>query len=167
MEQAIKQYKAGDYAGAVNNLDYASQLIRQKKSEGLVTVLPSPLEGWKAGEPQAQAVGAAMLGGGTTVSRDYTKGESTVTVSIVTDSPLMQSMMMMLNTPMFAGASGGKLQTINGERAIVNYTKSQQNGDINIVVNNRFLVTVQGNNASLEDMISYAKAIDMKKLKEM
>ncbi|MCI5222089.1 MAG: hypothetical protein D3924_05315 [Candidatus Electrothrix sp. AR4] len=32
IDEAVKQYKAGDFAAAVSNLDYATQLIRQKKA---------------------------------------------------------------------------------------------------------------------------------------
>ncbi len=35
IKKALKQYKNGDYIEATNNLDYASQLIRQKKQEQL------------------------------------------------------------------------------------------------------------------------------------
>ncbi len=40
IDEAVKQYKSGDYAGAVSNLDYASQLVRQKKSERMKDLLP-------------------------------------------------------------------------------------------------------------------------------
>jgi hypothetical protein len=120
IKEAIRQYQAGDYTGAASNLDYASQLVRQQKSEKMKGLLPAPPTGWQAGEPSAQALGTAILGGGVTVSRDYTKGSSTVSVEIVSDSPVLQSVLVMINNPMFAGASGGKLETVKGQRAIIN-----------------------------------------------
>jgi len=162
IEKAVKQYKDGDFAEAAGNLDYASQLVRQKKSEKMKEILPEPLEGWQAQTPNAQAVGAAILGGGVTVSRDYKKGSSQVSIEIISDSPVLQSVLMMLNNPMFAGASGGKLQTIKDQRAIVKYDDKKRDGDINIIISNKYMVTVKGQNVSQEELILYAQKIDFR-----
>jgi hypothetical protein len=164
IEQAVKQYKAGDLAGAASNVDYAAQLIRQKKSEKMKALLPPPLAGWQAGEASAQAMGTAVFGGGVTVSRKYTKGASSVEVEIVSDSPVLQSVMMMLNNPMFAGAGGGTLETIKGQRAIVKYNKGNHNGDVNIVVAGRFMVTIKGQGVQRADLIAYSAAVDYQRL---
>jgi len=160
IEQAVKQYKAGDLAGAASNVDYAAQLIRQKKSEKMKALLPSPLAGWQAGEASSQAMGTAVFGGGVTVARKYTRGASSIDVEIVSDSPVLQSVMMMLNNPMFAGAGGGTLETIKGQRAIVKYNKGNHSGDVNIVVAGRFMVTVKGQGVDRADLVAYAGAID-------
>ncbi|VAW39598.1 hypothetical protein MNBD_DELTA04-653 [hydrothermal vent metagenome] len=162
--QAVKQYKSGDYAGAASNLDYASQLVRQKKSEKMKELLPAPLAGWQAEPAKAQAVGTAVFGGGITVSRVYKKEHSSVTVDIVSDSPIMQSLMMMLNNPMFAGAGGGMLVTIKGQRAILKYDAARRTGDVNIVVAGRFMVTVKGRQVNKGDLLAYAGAVDYKAL---
>ena len=164
IDQAVKQYKDGDLAGAASNLDYAAQLIRQKKSEQMKELLPEPLAGWQAQEANAHAVGTAVFGGGTTVSREYTKGPASVKIEVVADSPVLQSVLMMLNNPMFAGAGGGRLQTIKGQRAIVKYDGQNRSGDINIVVAGRFMVTISGRHVDQKDLIAYAEAVDYKKL---
>jgi len=164
IQEAVGQYEKGDYTGAANNLDYASRLIRQKKGEAIKTYLPEPLPGWEAGEAQAQAVGTAIFGGGINVSRNYTRDQASVSIEIVTDSPLMQSLVMMMNNPMLAGAGGGKLITINGQRAMVQFSEESGSGEISIVVANRFLVTVRGNDVARSELMAYAEAIDYKKL---
>lgn len=164
IDEAVKQYKAGDFAGAASNLDYASQLVRQKKSERMKDLLPEPLAGWQGKPANAQALGTAVFGGGVTVSRDYTKGDGSVSIEIVSDSPVLQSVMMMLNNPMFAGASGGSLKTIKGQRAIINYDDGAQGGDINIVVADRFMITVKGSRVDQKTLIGYAEAIDFASL---
>lgn len=164
VDQAVRQYKEGDFAGAASNLDYAAQLIRQKKSEKMKELLPAPLSGWQAGEASSQAVGTAVFGGGVTVGREYTRGASSVEVEIVSDSPVLQSVMMMLNNPMFAGAGGGSLETIKGQRAIVKYVPENRSGDINIVVGGRFMVTVKGRQVDRKLLVSYAEAIDFQGL---
>jgi hypothetical protein len=160
IDQAVKQYEGGDYAGAASNLDYAAQLVRQKKSEKMKELLPEPLLGWQAQPASSQAMGTAIFGGGVTVSRDYRREGSSISIEIISDSPLLQQVLLMLNNPMFAGADGGKLETIQGQRAIVKYDGGNRKGDINIVVANRFMVTVKGQGVEREALLSYAKAVD-------
>jgi hypothetical protein len=105
-----------------------------------------------------------MFGGGITAERTYTKDTGSVTVRIVTDSPMLQGMMMMFTNPVIATADGGKLEKIGGEKAIVKYNSGDQSGNINMVIASRFLVTVEGSSVSLEDLKAYAKAVDYKKL---
>jgi len=160
VNEAVKQYKAGDLAGAASNLDYASQLVRQKKSERMKDLLPEPLAGWEGKPANAQTLGTAVFGGGVTVSREYKKGDAKVFIEIVSDSPVLQSVMMMLNNPMFAGASGGNLKTIKGQRAIIKYDNGKRSGDVNIVVAGRFMVTLKGTRVDQQTLIDYAEAVD-------
>jgi len=95
-----------------------------------------------------------------TVSRTYTRDRSQVTIEIVSDSPVLQSVMMMLNNPMFAGASGGVLQMIRGHQAIVKYSEADHGGDISMVVGNQLMVTVRGERVDRQDLLAYAGAID-------
>ncbi len=164
INEALKQYGKGEFAEAVQSLDYAAQLIRQKKGGQLEAFLPQPISGWKAEEAKSQAMGSAMFGGGVTAERSYVKGDSRVNVTILTDSPMMQAMMMMFANPMMATSDGGKLEKFNAERAIVKYSSETKDGDINMVIANRFLVTVQGNNVARQDLIAFAQGIDFKKL---
>jgi hypothetical protein len=167
IDEAMQYYQDGKYSDAMTSLNYASQLIGQKKGGDLQSFLPQPLDGWEAEEATSQSMGAAMLGGGISAERQYNKGSSSVRIQIVTDSPMLQSMMMMFGNPMLAGADGGKLEKIAGEKAIVKYNAADKSGDIKLVIANRFLVTLDGNDASLEDLKAYASTIDYKKLAAM
>jgi len=167
IDEAMQYYQDGKYSDAMTSLNYASQLIGQKKGGDLQSFLPQPLAGWEAEEATSQSVGAAMLGGGISAERQYNKGSSSVRIQIVTDSPMLQSMMMMFGNPMLAGADGGKLEKIAGEKAIVKYNAADKSGDIKLVIANRFLVTLDGNDASLEDLKAYASTVDYKKLAAM
>ena len=108
INEALSFYEKGEYASAAGNLEYAAQLVRQRSGDALQAFLPEPLEGWSATEPVSQAISSAMLGGAVFAERSYSKAISAVTVKIVTDSPMIQSIMMMITNPMFATASGGK-----------------------------------------------------------
>ena len=164
INEGLQSYQGGKYSDAMTSLNYASQLIGQKKGGDLESFLPAPLSGWEASEATSQAAGAAMFGGGVSAERRYTKDPGSVTVQIVTDSPMLQGIMMMFSNPMLLGSDGGKLERIAGEKAIVKYDTQEKNGNINLVIANRFLVTVEGDEVSLEDMKAYAGKIDYKKL---
>ena len=166
IKEATRQYQAGDYSGSASNLDYASQLIRQKKSEKMKDLLPEPLPGWDGKEASAQALGAAVLGGGVTVSRDYTRGASTISVEIVSDSPVLQSVLMMLNNPVFAGAGGGRLETVKGNRSVLKFDSGKKSGELYIVVASRFVVTVKGRQVAREDLLAYGEAMDYRVVEE-
>jgi len=168
IEEALAAYNDGDYTDAVESLNYASQLIQQKKGEGLEAFLPAPLKGWTAAQSGSASAGAALFGGGITAERSYTKKPSgSASVQIVTDSPVMQNAMMMMSNPMFATADGGKLERINRQKAIVKYQPGNQSGDITLVVANRFFVTIEGRGISLEELKGFAKGINYKKLAAM
>jgi uncharacterized protein YdeI (BOF family) len=171
--EALNQYKQGDYTGAAGTLDFAAQLIRQKKGGELEQALPGPLPGWQAEEASSQAASHAFLGGAVSAARSYTKNVEndegyyetpSVTVQIVTDSPALQGMMMLMSNPMFATADGGKLEQISGQRAVVKYNNADRSGEISMVVNNRFLVTVEGSYVTRDELKAYAGAVDFKKL---
>ena len=166
IEEAKEYYKEGDYVEAANSLDYASQLIRQKRSGNLESLLPEPLAGWSAEDVKSKAAGPGYLGGMISAKRKYKKNKSSVTIEIITDSPALQSMVMLFSNPAYAAADGGKLTKIKRQKAIIKYHPSKKNGEINIVVAKQYLVSVKGRNVNENDLVDYASAIDYKTLKK-
>src|SRR5437868_5217199 len=138
IDQARKAYQGGDLAAAKQSLDLASQLIGQKNADAFGKLLPAPLTGWKAEEVQTTSIGNVGFGA-STASRSYTnaKGDS-VEVQITGDSAMVMQFATVLNNPAIAGAMG-KLVRVGQQRAIQN-----SDGDVNMVVNNKFLITIQG-----------------------
>jgi len=167
INEALEAYNEGEYSVAVESLNYASQLINQKKGDVLSSLLPEPIAGWTAKSPESKIVGAAMFGGGITAERKYIKGKNNISIEIVADSPLLQGMMVMFSNPMYASSDGGKLEKIKRQKAIVKFNPDTSRGDIKIVVVNRFLVTIKGNRTTMNDLKAYAKAVDYKKLKSL
>ena len=158
VDQALALYADGQTQQAIAQLEFAAQLIRQQRGSGLQAYLPQPLSGWDAQAAESQSAGAAMFGGGTTATRDYSKGSSDITISIITDSPMMQSMMMLFSNPMILASQGGQLQMINGQQALV-----KEDG-VTMVIQNTYLITIEGQ-ASQADFVAYANAIDIDGLK--
>src|SRR5437868_8392481 len=138
IDQARKAYQGGDLAAAKQSLDLASQLIGQKNADAFGKLLPAPLAGWKAEEVQTTSIGNVGFGA-STASRTYTNAKGdTVEVQITGDSAMVMQIAAVLSNPQFAGAMG-KLIRIGQQRAIQN-----SDGDVNMVVNNKFLITIQG-----------------------
>ncbi|HHB12985.1 MAG TPA: hypothetical protein ENK62_07290 [Chromatiales bacterium] len=167
IKEGLELYKAGEYQEAVESLNYAVQLIQQQKGRSLEKLLPEPLSGWEVEETTSQAAGAAMFGGGVSAQRSYRKGDAYVTVLIAADSPLIQTMVAMFANPMIVSSDGGRLQRIQRQKAIVKYDEDDRSGSINIVVDRRFLVNVEGSDVSQDELVAYARAIDYKALKGM
>lgn len=160
LNDALTKYNSGQYTEAINSINYAEQLITQKKGEALTQIFPKPLDGWQAEEVKSDPI----FGGGITAERQYSKDAAAVTISIASDSPMLQATMMLFTNPMFATADGGKLETISGQKAIVKYSAETKGGEIQMVVNNRFLVTVNGSEVAKEDMTAYLGSLDFNKL---
>jgi len=164
MEEAVASYKKGDYVQTKEDLVYVMELLKQKKGDSIKTLLPDALDGWTTEEAKSETAGSGMFGGGSTISRTYKKFKSKVMISIVTDSPLLQGLGSIMGNPMFS--SGGTLKRINREKATIKYNKERESGEVTLMLDKRFLITVKGTKVSEEDLVNYAKAIDFKKIKE-
>lgn len=167
LKTAATAYEAGNYSEALQAVDYAGQLIRQKKAEAVAALLPAGPSGWKAEEAQSEAAAAALMGGIVTAKRSYSKGDSNVTIQIQSDSPLLQTYGMMFSNPALLAGSGAKLETIKGQRVAVTYKAADKSGDIKAVVDNRYVVTVEGNGVTREELTSFIVALDPSKLAKL
>ncbi len=160
MDQARKAYQAGDMAAAKQSLDMASQLVGQKNAEAFAALLPAALPGWKAEKVETASVGVAMFGA-SSASRRYTESDGhDVQVRITGDSAMVMQFAQIFMNPSIAGAMG-KLIRVGDQRAI-----QTNEGSVNMVVANKFLVTIDGS-ASAEAKLAYAQAIDIAKLSKM
>ena len=158
MDQARKSYQSGDLTNAKQSLDLASQLIGQKNAESFATLLPKPLPGWKADKAETATV---ALGMGSEASRTYTNAKGdTVDVKIMGDSAVVMQIATVLNNPQIAGAMG-KLVRVGNQRGI-----QDRDGGVKMVVNNKFLISVEGS-ADAASKLAYAQAIDVAKLSKL
>ena len=167
IEDAIKEataaYKKGDLNEASKMLDYASQLIRQKRGGDLkAKVFPEPLPGWTAGDAESDASGAAILGGmaGVNLSREYKKEDKKVRIEVHADSPIVRSMAGMLKNPALIAAGGGKVTRINGNMAMI------KDGDLQMMAGDNAFINVDGTKATEDEVIAYAKGINTDALKK-
>ena len=160
IDQARKAYQAGDMGTAKQSLDLASQLVGQKNAESFATLLPEALAGWKAEKAETASVGVAMFGA-SSASRRYTNAQGNdVQVRITGDSAMVMQFAQIFMNPSIAGAMG-KLISVGDQRAL-----QTNEGSINMVVVNKFLVTVDGS-ADAASKLAYAQAVDTAKLSKM
>ncbi len=166
LDAAKSAYEAGNYSEAIQSIDYANQLIRQKKGEEVMKLLPDAPKGWEAEEPEVEAAATGLLGGGITATRRYSRGNSSASIKIQSDSAVLQYAAMLSN-PMLAGAGGAKMETIKGQRVTVKFQSGDDNGTVTAVVDNRYVVEFEGNSLTRDDLLALVKAFDFKKLAAM
>ena len=160
IDQGRKAYQGGDLASAKQSLDLASQLIGQNNADAFGKLLPAALSGWTAEDVQTAAVGAVGFGA-TTASRTYRKASGEhVEVQITGDNAMIMQFATLLSNPQIAGAMG-KIVMLGNVRAL-----QSREGDVHMVVANKYLVTVQGS-GSANDKLAYARAVDVAQLSKM
>jgi hypothetical protein len=170
INEALKAYEAGDYSGAMSSLSFATAQLQQMQSSSLKAVFPEPLPGWQAEDSTGNFAPAAFMGGGVSASRHYFSEDTgkSINIEIVTDSPLLQSVMMFMNNPMMMSAEPGskpiKVKTYKGYQK---FPPQERNGEVNLVLQSRMLVSVKGDGIdNMDDVIAYANAINFKGLEE-
>jgi hypothetical protein len=160
IQDALEHYKGGRLSAAVESLDFAAGLVRQRKAEAMKALLPRPLKGWEVDDASSTLLAAAFYGGGVSVQRVFRQGKKVVLVSYVTDSALLQSAVMVFSDPAFATVNGGRFDKVNGERALVKYDGKDQSGEIAVVINKRILVSIRGTQVAQPDLYAFSKLVD-------
>lgn len=155
--EAQRAYQAGQVQAAQTALQEALQLMAQKAAAALAGALPDALPGWTADEATSSAAGAGMFGGAQASRSFHNAQGQTVEIQVMSDNPLIAQLGPILANPMLAGAMG-RLVRIGDQRAI-----QGNDGNIQMLVDNRILVQVQGD-APTEAKLAYARAINVARL---
>ena len=164
LDTARTEYDSGNLRKAVQTLQFAVAGIQEKINLDLLKLLPEPLDGWRADEPQAQSAGMAAMITGTNLTRRYFRDDGAeVEISIMADSPLMPMMTMMLSNPMMMQTNPDmRIYNHNGQRGMIQHEKDSDRWEISLLVANKILVQVNGSGLKDKESVeSYLKAIDM------
>ena len=155
LRQAEAAYARKDLPAALNALATAASLISQMKAEAWKAVLPDPPPGWAADPAKVITVGPAVLGGGVSVERHYRRGADSIDVSVIADSPMLQSVAVLLGAGLMV--SGSELMVIDGQRVAYD----DNDNTLQAIVADKVLVKVQGSRgvdkAALEAMFKAVK----------
>jgi len=159
LELALEAYRAGDLTMAKEEIDFAAQLIAQKKAATLGEYLPEPLPGWVRHDDDG---GHAGFGGMNASATYLTEGEGDrkrVDVQIMANNQMISAMAAMFANPAMLGGQG-EMKRINRQKVIVT-----QQSELQALVDNRIMVTISGN-APVEDKEAYFAAIDLRALED-
>ena len=156
LSSALQAYEDGDIEYAIEELDYARQLLQDLSSQALTGYLPEPLAGWtREISDEGMNAGLAFLGGGVAAEAEYTDGSTRFKVTIMADNPMVAGFAPMIAN---AGLMGMKMHRVGRE-------KFYENDDQLIaLIDNRILIQTEG--AAPEVMIGVLEGIDFAALEE-
>lgn len=139
MQRAEAAYSQRNYTAALDALAAASGMIRQMKADAWKAVLPAPPVGWTAGPAKTMTVAPALLGGGTSIERQYFRADgASVDVSLIADAPMLQSVATLLGAGMLL--SGSETMQIEGQRVAYD----ADDNTLQAIVADKMLVKMQG-----------------------
>jgi hypothetical protein len=152
-------------AGALGGGD--GKIVEPVTFQALQTTLPE-VSGWEMGKPRGERMTAPMPFAQSEAR--YTKGDARVEVKVVDSgfAPLLIApWSMMLASGYSRETSEGyeKAVTVNGQPGFEKWNSERKDGELNVLVNKRFLVTIDGNDiAETATLHEFARKIDFGKL---
>lgn len=154
LQSARDAYEAGDTTYALEELDYARQLLLALKTDALAGFLPDAPEGWTREINTEMNAGLAMMGGGTGAEATYAGDGKRMTITIMADNPMVGAMSgMIANAAMY----GARVERVGREKFMI------KDGEMTGLVANRFLVKANG--GTPEEMIALVERIDFRALR--
>ncbi len=159
IDAALEAYRAGDIKTAKDELDFASQLLGQRKAAELKSLLPDPLPGWERQDDEAGDTRAmAAFGGGQMAGASYTKGDESVDIQVMADNQMVTAMGAMFSNAALMG-SMGQVRRVGGEKVVVT-----PDGEMQAMLDGRIMIQITGS-ADAETKQAYFEAIDLEALK--
>ena len=165
IERAMELYLEGKHSGASSELQWAVNLIQNLQAEQLKELMPDPLPEWTAEEATASVGVMGLFGGGMSVSRTYRKEDTreSIEIQILTESPLVQSMMMFLINP----GPDTKPVRIKDEKALEKFSAQRKNGELSVVLEGKTLITVKGQRITDKEILhKYMEMVDFEAVKK-
>lgn len=168
---SAKQHCAEKHYGkCLSDLQTLIAEIGRLRGDALKALLPGAPADWKAGESESVATGGlAMLGAGSQVKREYTKGDDKrATITVMADAgAMMQGFLMLFQNPAFL-SDGKRMVSIKGRKAILDWPKDATSGSLVVLLNvPASMVQIEANGITpkeIQDVI--AGAIDFDALEK-
>ncbi|MDD3592803.1 MAG: hypothetical protein PHO65_09180 [Sulfurovum sp.] len=164
IQTALKAYEDKEYKLAIEELKYATAALQKLEVEENRKLLPGPLEGWekKDGDESGQAA-MNMFGGGSMTTAEYTRGDEHIELQIIANSPMIATVAMMINNPMFSGAEGGEPYRYKRLKGI-----KQKNGDtteITLLMAGQIMIKLTGKRLKEESILEkYLDKMEFQKI---
>ena len=157
-------------AGAMAGKTPDGKTVEPVRFQELQAALPE-ISGWQRGEPTGERMTSPVPF--SQAEADYTMGDANISVKVV-DSAFSQMLIapwaMFLTAGYERESSDGFERSINvgGNPGFERYNKNNKEGELNIVVAKRFLVTIEGDNINDTKVLhDFASKIDAEKLESV
>ncbi|MEM6633238.1 MAG: hypothetical protein AAF694_26440 [Bacteroidota bacterium] len=157
--------------GLAEKLNGEGEEVEVINFRDLKEMLPNRVAGMKLDESSGETSGALGFKI-STAKGEYEDGDKEMEVNIadVGSSPMvLMGMAAWSNVEFERDSDEGYERTtiIDGHKAYEKYDSNRENGQIALIINNRFLVSVEGRNISEKDLRSALKRVDLDELKEL
>ncbi len=171
LEEAKRLYEAGDIAGALSELEFATQAIRGRVGEAMLAAFPAAPRGWQIAEDGGGKAAAVPFLGGSTVERSYVQegGQGRMSAQIVSGGGFLQGLAQMMSNPqLLAAQPNAKRVRIGREAGVLTFDTAQRSGQLVIDLGGKASVMIEGSDlAGPEPLLELAKGFDLKKVKEL
>lgn len=154
LQSAIEAYEAGDAQFALEELEYAKQLMMAQKTDALVEFLPPAPDGWTREVNTEMNAGLAMMGGGTGAEATYEGAGGRITITIMADNPMVGAMSGMIAN---AALMGAKVERVGREKFMV------KDGEVTGLIDKRIMV--KGSGGEVAKILELLATIDFQGLK--
>ena len=164
LDTARIAYQKGDLTHAARDAETALRLLQERLGKIFGETLPSLGKSWQAEAVEVASLGDA--GGGLSISRAYTKGDSSLNASLLLDSAEIESSQALLAQT--SSQPNVKKLKIGAEDALLRFDAATVGGEITMVVGGRVILEVQGDNiTSADPLIEAANAWNVAKIKTL
>jgi hypothetical protein len=157
-------------AGALAGKTPDGKPVEPVRFQDLQASLPE-VNGWQRGEPTGERMTAPVPF--SQAEADYTMGDANISVKVV-DSAFSQMLIApwaMFLTAGYERESGEgyeKAITIGGNPGFERYNKATRDGELNLVLGKRFLLTIEGDNIdSTQVLHEFAAKLDVARLESL
>lgn len=155
IEAAKAAYQKNDLPRTAKALEAALSDIHDRLGKALAETMPPASAGWQADPPEIQGLG--QVGGGLAVTRAYGKGEASLNASLFLDSPAVEAAAALFaNSAATAGQPNLKRVKVGTEDALLRFDGANKSGEITIVLGNRILLSIEGDNLANADVLTEA-----------
>jgi len=120
LDKAGSEYKSGNLENARFELQQVLQEINQAIGRDILALLPDDMEGMTKVEDEDNVTGINTGFAGLFVNRNYQGENRDASIEIVSDSPLLGTINLMLNMPVFIGGDPNQKRIkIDGQKALL------------------------------------------------
>ncbi len=164
LDAGARAYRRGDITVAARELQAAVMDLQQRLGRDLAAAMPPVPAGWQADDPEVEGLGS--VGGGLSVTRAYTRDDSSLNVSIILDSPAVGAAAALMANP--TAQPNLKRVKVGAEDALLRWDAAARSGEITLVVASRVLLQIEGDGLPGDDaLVDLARGFDVAALRKL